>query len=68
MRPSRSPSVEQQSDHLRLPVGDAGFINTVGRDSNGLIIATAQTGLADGFYNVRVSYKYTQVLSLLFNK
>ena len=43
-------------------------VANVGRDSNGLIIATAQTGLSDGFYNVRVSYKYTQVLSLLFNK
>ncbi len=43
-------------------------IATVGRDSSGLIIATAHTGLSDGFYNVRVSYKYTQVLSLLFNK
>ena len=43
-------------------------IATVGQDSSGLIIATAQTGLSDGFYNVRVSYKYTQVLSLLFNK
>lgn len=43
-------------------------VATVGRDSNGLIIATARTALADGFYNVRVSYKYTQALSLLFNK
>ena len=43
-------------------------VANVGRDSNGLIIATAQTALSDGFYNVRVSYKYTQVLSLLFDR
>ena len=43
-------------------------VATAGRDSNGLIIATAHTDLANGFYNVRVSYKYTQVLSLLFDK
>lgn len=42
-------------------------IATVGHDSNGLIIATASTALSDGFYDVRVSYKYTQVLSLLFD-
>ena len=43
-------------------------VATVGRDSSGLIMATAQTALSDGFYPARVSYKYTQVLSLLFNK
>ena len=43
-------------------------VASVGRDSNGLILATAHTALADGFYNVRVSYKYTQVLGLLFDK
>ena len=43
-------------------------VASVGRDSNGLIIATAQTALSDGFYDVRVSYKYTQVLSLLFDR
>ena len=42
-------------------------ISSIGRDSNGLIIATANTSLADGFYPVRVSYKQTQVMSLLFD-
>ncbi len=42
-------------------------IVTVGHDSNGLVFATARTALSDGFYDVRVSYKYTQVLSLLFD-
>ena len=39
----------------------------VGRDENGLVIATANTSLADGYYPVRVSYKHTQVLRLLFD-
>ena len=53
-----------------MPVraGDAEtVISSIGRDSNGLIIATANTSLADGFYPVRVSYKQTQVMSLLFD-
>ena len=39
----------------------------IGHDADGLIIATANTSLADGYYPVRVSYKQTQVLSLLFD-
>ena len=31
------------------------------------VIATANTSLADGYYPVRVSYKHTQVLRLLFD-
>ena len=42
-------------------------ISSIGRDDNGLLIATANTTLADGVYPVRVSYKQTQVLDLLFN-
>jgi hypothetical protein len=42
-------------------------VSTVAHDENGLIIATAHTELADGFYSVRVSYNQTQVLSLLFD-
>ena len=42
-------------------------ISSVGRDDKGLLIATANTTLADGVYPVRVSYKQTQVLDLLFN-
>jgi len=42
-------------------------VASIGHDENGLIIATANTSLADGYYPVRVSYKQTQVLSLLFD-
>ena len=42
-------------------------ISSIGRDDNGLLIATANTTLADGVYPVRISYKQTQVLDLLFN-
>lgn len=39
----------------------------IGRDANGLAIATADTSLPDGFYPVEVQYKRTQVLQLLFD-
>ena len=42
-------------------------VKSIGRDANGLLIATADTALADGYYPVRVSYKQTQILSLLFD-
>ena len=42
-------------------------VKSIGRDANGLLIATADTALADGFYPVRVSYKQTQIMSLLFD-
>ena len=42
-------------------------VASIGHDADGLIIATANTTLSDGFYPVRVCYKQTQILSLLFN-
>ena len=42
-------------------------VGSIGRDENGLLFATANTSLADGYYPVRVSYKQTQVLHLLFD-
>jgi len=42
-------------------------VSSIGRDAGGLLIATANTTLADGFYPVRISYKSTQVLDLLFS-
>ena len=42
-------------------------LSSVGRDANGLYIATAHTPLSNGFYPVRVSYKQTQILQLLFD-
>ena len=54
---------------MTVKTGDTeSTVVNVGRDANGLIFATANTALSDGFYNVRVSYKYTQVLSLLFDR
>ena len=42
-------------------------IQSIGQDADGLLIATADTNLSDGFYPVRVTYKQKQILSLLFN-
>ena len=42
-------------------------IQSIGKDADGLLIATADTTLSDGFYPVRVTYKQKQILSLLFN-
>ena len=43
-------------------------VQSVGTDENGLVFATAATALTDGFYaSVRVTYKQTQVLRLLFD-
>ncbi len=42
-------------------------VTSVGHDTNGLIIATAHSALPDGFYPVRVCYKQTQVMDLLFD-
>ena len=53
---------------MTVSVGDHECaVATVGRDSNGLIIATAHTALPDGFYPVKVCYKQKQVMDLLFN-
>ncbi len=41
-------------------------ITSVGYDSDGRFFATAAADMADGTYSVRVSYKQTQVLKLLF--
>ena len=42
-------------------------IQSIGKDADGLLLATADTTLSDGFYPVRVTYKQKQILSLLFN-
>lgn len=52
---------------MTVTAGDAQtVISSAGRDESGLIIATAQTALSDGFYSVRVCYNQTQVIRLLF--
>ena len=42
-------------------------ISSVGKAEDGSIFAVADTGLSDGMYPVRISYKRTQVISLLIN-
>ena len=42
-------------------------INSVGKDEDGGVFAVADTTLADGTYTVKVNYKNTQVIRLLFN-
>ena len=42
-------------------------ISGVGTDENGSLFAVAPTSLADGSYPVKVIFRRTQVLSLLFN-
>ena len=42
-------------------------ISGIGTDENGSLFAAAPTTLADGSYPVKVVFRRTQVLSLLFN-
>lgn len=53
---------------MNVAAGDTvSAIASVGRASDGSLFAQAQTALADGSYQVKVSYRQTQVLDLLFN-
>ena len=53
---------------MNVTVGDTvSAIASVGRASDGSLFAQAQTALADGTYQVKVRYRQTQVLDLLFN-
>ena len=53
---------------MTAAVGESrAVITSVGRGEDGRLFALAETALADGEYAVRVSYKQTQVLRLLFN-
>ena len=53
---------------MNVTVGDtSATIVSVGRSSDGSLFAQAETTLADGSYQARVSYRQTQVLELLFN-
>ena len=42
-------------------------ISNIGTDEKGVLFAVAPTDLADGSYTVRVIFKQTRVISLLFN-
>ena len=53
---------------MNVKVGEtSSTIIGVGRDQNGRVFAQAETILDDGSYLASVTYKQTQVLSLLFN-
>ena len=53
---------------MELEIGDTKVdIETVGTDNDGAVIASAQANIPDGAYEVRVGYKTTQVISMLFN-
>ena len=53
---------------MKVSAGDTETsLSSIGRDTNGLYIGTAHTSLSDGFYPVRVIYKQTHILSLLFD-
>ena len=53
---------------MKVMVGDASeTITSVGTAPDGTIFAVAETSLADGTYPVKVIYKQTQIIRLLFN-
>ena len=53
---------------MNITVGDASCaIVSIGRASDGSLFAQANTTLADGSYQVKVRYRQTQLLELLFN-
>ena len=53
---------------MDIVVGDVSFpIKSVGRAEDGTVFALADTSLADGSYDARVTYRRTQLIRLLFN-
>ena len=53
---------------MKVTAGDASAtISSVGTAPDGSIFAVAETSLADGTYPVKVIFKQTQVIRLLFN-
>ena len=53
---------------MKVSAGDVtGVINYVGRDTDGMTIASADMKMPDGVYDIKVQYKQTQIISLLFN-
>ena len=53
---------------MEVAVGDvSSAIKSIGRTENGTVFAMADTDLADGVYDARVTYRQTQVITLLFN-
>ena len=61
-------SAENVQSGMTVTAGEtASRISSIGKDAEGELFALAPTSLADGTYPVRVVFKQTQVLSLLFN-
>ncbi len=53
---------------MDITVGDVtSTVKSVGRSESGAVFALADTILADGVYEARVTYRQTQVITLLFN-
>ena len=53
---------------MTVTAGDASAqVSSIGYSDDGQMFALAPTSLADGTYSVKVVYRKTQVLSLLFN-
>jgi hypothetical protein len=51
---------------MNVTVGDVtGVISSVGMDTDGRLAAVAQINMPDGVYEAKVTYKQTQVISLL---
>ena len=52
---------------MKIQIGESiSTIDSVGKDDDGYIFAVAETNLSDGIYEATVTYKQTQVISLLF--
>ena len=53
---------------MRVSVGNVETeISSVGVNSDGKFIASADANVPDGKYDVRVGYKQTQIINFLFN-
>lgn len=52
---------------MKVKAGDiSGVISSVGKNNDGKVTAVAQINMPDGEYEVRVVYKQTQIISMLF--
>ena len=56
------------NDSLVIEIGEYKIpIETIGMDEKGNIIAVCTTDMPPGEYNVKVGYKQTKLISMLFN-
>ena len=53
---------------MNVTIGEANVtVTSVGRGDDGRLFALADTTLTNGSYPVKVSYRQTQIMQLLFN-